>query len=132
MKIKFERKIVTSGSSGTGSTTAKLFHADDIVTGKNPATFELARASSSDRGAPGDYNCLEGRNMTQRVSDGGKTKRAASIIAWVSMLAMVGLATVPAHAKHVGGSANHSGSATAALPPQPARGTRHGDGGQPG
>jgi len=38
--------------------------------------------------------------MTQRRSDEVKTKRAASIIAWVSMLAIVGLATPPAHAKH--------------------------------
>src|SRR6266481_1878809 len=37
--------------------------------------------------------------MTQRRSDEVKTKRAASIIAWVSMFAIVGLATLPAHAK---------------------------------
>src|SRR3989441_5377531 len=39
--------------------------------------------------------------MTERRSDEVKTKRAASIIAWVSMLGLVGLAPPPAHAKHV-------------------------------
>jgi len=37
--------------------------------------------------------------MTQRASDEVNTKRAASIIVWVSMLAIVGLTTLPAHAK---------------------------------
>jgi hypothetical protein len=41
--------------------------------------------------------------MTQRRSDEVKTKRAARISAWVSILAIVGLATLPAHAKTVPG-----------------------------
>src|SRR5437899_3033852 len=41
--------------------------------------------------------------MTHRPSDDAKTKRAASIIAWVSILAILGLATLPAHARTVPG-----------------------------
>ncbi len=41
--------------------------------------------------------------MTHRPSDEAKTKRAASIIAWVSILAILGLATLPAHARTVPG-----------------------------
>src|SRR6266481_4500141 len=53
--------------------------------------------------------------MTQRRSDEVKTKRAASIIAWVSMLAIVGLATLPAHAKGMPASKR----TTADQPPPP-------------
>jgi NAD(P)-dependent dehydrogenase (short-subunit alcohol dehydrogenase family) len=50
MKKKLEGKIalVTGGTSGIGLATAKLFHAEGarvIVTGKNQATLEVARAS---------------------------------------------------------------------------------------
>src|SRR5437870_10157139 len=41
--------------------------------------------------------------MTHRPSDEAKTKRAASIIAWGSILAILGLATLPAHARTVPG-----------------------------
>src|SRR2546430_6373836 len=41
--------------------------------------------------------------MTHRPSDEAKTKRAASIIAGGSILAILGLATLPAHARTVPG-----------------------------
>src|SRR5882672_1644366 len=41
--------------------------------------------------------------MTHRPSDEAKTKRTASISAWVSILAILGLATLPAHAKTIPG-----------------------------
>jgi hypothetical protein len=41
--------------------------------------------------------------MTHRPSDEAKTKRAANISAWVSILAIVGLATLPAHGKTIPG-----------------------------
>src|SRR6266404_5288853 len=41
--------------------------------------------------------------MTHRPSDEAKTKRAASIIAWGSILAILGLAPLPAHARTVPG-----------------------------
>src|SRR2546427_11221712 len=53
--------------------------------------------------------------MTQRRSDEVKPKRAASISVWISMLAFVGLAPLPAHAK--GMPASKRTTADQPLPP---------------
>jgi NAD(P)-dependent dehydrogenase (short-subunit alcohol dehydrogenase family) len=52
MKRKLEGKIalVTGGTTGIGLATARLFHAEGahvVVTGRNPATLDAARASLS-------------------------------------------------------------------------------------